>query len=322
MEYEKQRRSTNIEDRRGRGGGFPTRGGRSTGLGGAFSRGGGLPLSLLLGVFFKLPWMLRLAVIAGGVFLLLFTDMGRALTGGILGGQGLAPSAQTGKLGAPDPNDEVADRMAAVLGSTEDVWRALYPTVFTESYKEPALVLYDGRTPTACGTGSAAAGPFYCPADQRVYLDLRFFDEMRTRLGAGGDFAQAYVLAHEVGHHVQTLNGTSARAFRERQRLAGEGKSAEANDISVRQELQADCYAGVWAKSARNENFSFTEEDIREALTAAAAVGDDTLQRNAGRAVVPETFTHGSSEQRMRWFMTGFETGDPERCDTFSAARL
>lgn len=214
--------------------------------------------------------------------------------------------------------DEHREFVRAVLGDTEDTWRALFQDA-GEQYQEPKLVLFSASVRSACGLASAAVGPFYCPADRQVYLDLQFFDELERRFAAAGDFAQAYVIAHEVGHHVQTLLGVSAKVNAARQRGAVmEG----ANGLLVRQELQADCLAGVWAHHAQRRLDWLEPGDLEEALNAANAIGDDRLQRHTQGQVVPDSFTHGTSAQRVRWFRSGFDSGDPGSCDTFKAARL
>ncbi|MEM6809763.1 MAG: neutral zinc metallopeptidase [Pseudomonadota bacterium] len=207
--------------------------------------------------------------------------------------------------------DEVAEMSKVVLATTEDVWNALFQQSGSR-YPPPTLVLFTESTPTGCGFGSAATGPFYCPADQKLYIDLSFLSQLR-RMGAEGDFALAYVIAHEVGHHIQTITGTS-RQVRQAQQRANQ---TQKNALQVRMELQADCYAGVWAHYARRDMNLLERGDLEEGLRAAAAVGDDTLQRNAGRRVQPETFTHGSSQQRMEWFQRGVQTGSVNACDTF-----
>lgn len=204
-----------------------------------------------------------------------------------------------------------------VLATTEDVWRGQFQAQGGQ-YREPRLTLFRGSTPTACGQGEAAMGPFYCPADQRVYIDLDFYDTLKSRLGAPGDFAQAYVIAHEVGHHVQNLVGTSAKLEQARRRVS----ETEYNALSVRLELQADCYAGIWAHDTEQSKGLMESGDLEEAMNAASKIGDDALQRGAGREVVPESFTHGSSAQRMRWFKRGFESGDMAQCDTFNTRAL
>jgi hypothetical protein len=204
-----------------------------------------------------------------------------------------------------------------VLGDTEDTWSALLGANGS-NYRAPTLVLFDDAVQSACGFNSAAVGPFYCPADMKVYIDLAFYRDLRERFGAPGDFAQAYVIAHEVGHHVQNLLGTSEQV----QLMRGRVNAAEANALSVRLELQADCYAGIWGHYAETQRDLLETGDVEEALRAAAAIGDDRLQRQSGGRVSPESFTHGTSEQRMRWFETGLRTGSIDRCDTFSASNL
>jgi predicted metalloprotease len=219
---------------------------------------------------------------------------------------------------APPADDEAADFIRVVLGSTEDVWGAIFQKS-GQPYQQPALILFSRMVRSGCGTASSATGPFYCPGDQKVYLDLSFFREMDQRLGGGGDFAYAYVIAHEVGHHVQQLLGVHdrvQRGGRDRQAMEGEG------GLSVRTELQADCFAGVWAFHAQQQRQWLEEGDLQEALSTASAIGDDRLQQQSQGTVVPDSFTHGSSQQRMRWFREGFEGGDANRCDTFAAKSL
>jgi predicted metalloprotease len=204
------------------------------------------------------------------------------------------------------------EQVAVVLADTEDAWAAEFRQMRGE-YREPKLVLFSGAVDSGCGFAEAAMGPFYCSADERVFIDLAFFGELDARLGAGGDFARAYVIAHEVGHHVQNLLGASGRVQDLRRRVG----EVEGNQLSVRLELQADCYAGLWARHAQAAGV-LEPGDVEEALNAASAIGDDTLQRNAGRAVVPDSFTHGSSDQRVRWFRRGMEAGNTEACDTFA----
>jgi uncharacterized protein len=214
--------------------------------------------------------------------------------------------------------DEESDFVRAILGETEDVWGAVFQRAGS-SYELPRVVLFSGAVRSACGGATSATGPFYCPADHRVYLDLSFFKQMESRLGGGGDFAYAYVIAHEVGHHVQTLQGVSERVNRARMR----GQNIEgAGGLLVRQELQADCYAGVWANHGQQRHQWLEEGDVEEALNTATAIGDDRLQKQSQGTVVPDAFTHGTSAQRVKWFKTGLESGDPARCDTFSAATL
>jgi predicted metalloprotease len=221
---------------------------------------------------------------------------------------------QAPRTGAPA--DEMGQFVSKVLGSTEDVWTKLFQQS-GQRYRAPTLVLYDGQVRSACGMGQAAMGPFYCPGDEKLYIDLAFYRDLQTRFRAPGDFAQAYVIAHEVGHHIQKLTGT----FQKMEAARGRTSKAEYNRTSVRMELQADCYAGVWGYHAGNMK-QLDPGDIDEALNAASAIGDDRLQRQTQGRVVPESFTHGSSEQRQRWFKRGMQTGQPKDCDTFSATSL
>ena len=214
-------------------------------------------------------------------------------------------------------NDPLADMIAVVIADTEDVWGELFANQ-GRRYEQPTLVLFTGSTRSACGLGQAAMGPFYCPADRKAYIDLGFYEEMRTRFRAPGDFAQAYVIAHEIGHHVQNLLGVSDKV---RQMQAKAGK-AEGNQLSVRLELQADCLAGVWAHRADKARGILESGDVEEALNAASAIGDDRLQKQTRGTVVPESFTHGTSAQRQHWFRTGLQSGNPDSCDTFSVASL
>ena len=228
-----------------------------------------------------------------------------------------APATGTPQ-GAPPADDQTADFIARIQGETEDVWTPIFAAQGLQ-YAQPELVLFSGQVRSACGSASAAVGPFYCPADRRIYLDTSFFKAMEQRLGGGGDFAYAYVIAHEVGHHVQTLLGVSARVQAARQlgqNVQGDG------GLLVRQELQADCYAGVWGHRAQARHQWLEAGDIEEALSTASAIGDDALQRQSQGQVVPDAFSHGTSEQRLRWFRAGFDSGDPARCDTFSAHTL
>lgn len=286
MRWNRARRSDNVEDNRGRAGRFG--GGRGLSLGGV-----------------------AVVVIIG---LLSGQDPLQIL--GQLAGQLSQPAAVSTQ--APAADDPQRDFVSAVLGDTEDTWRELFQQAGRQ-YRDPTLVLFSGGVDSACGFAQSAVGPFYCPGDQRVYLDLSFFRELEQRFGAAGDFAQAYVIAHEVGHHVQTLLGVSAHVNAARQR----GERMEgANGLLVRQELQADCLAGVWAFHAQQRLKWLEPGDVEEALNAANAIGDDRLQRQSRGQVVPDAFTHGTSAQRMRWFSTGFERGEVNRCDTFKAARL
>ena len=221
------------------------------------------------------------------------------------------------EAGQPLANDSLAQFVGVVLRDTELTWGEIFRQQ-GETYQEPKLELFSGYVSTACGQASSAVGPFYCPGNQQVYIDLDFYEQMREQLGAPGDFAQAYVIAHEVGHHVQTITGISQQVNSASQRAS----EAERNRLSVMQELQADCYAGVWGHHGQKRNQWLEEGDIEEALNAASAIGDDALQKQQQGYVVPESFTHGSSAQRQRWFRVGFESGDPTRCDTFNAPNL
>jgi len=218
---------------------------------------------------------------------------------------------------ANDPEAALKSEMLKVLHKTEVTWGEQFQQMGGQ-YRKPVLVLYRGQTATACGAGQAAMGPFYCPGDQRVYLDMAFFREMEQRFRAGGDFARAYVIAHEIGHHVQNLTGITEKT----DALRGRMSKTEYNRVSVRVELQADCFAGVWAQHANRAKPFLDPQDIDEALRAANAIGDDMLQKQARGVVVPDSFTHGSSAQRVRWFKTGFETGSMKACDTFGARNL
>ena len=300
MKWDGQRESSQIEDRRGSGGG-----GRG---GGGIRVGGGRGVGL---------GTIAVALVAGWIF-----GINPGTIIGVLGGlEGAAPGA-TQQAPAPGatrsaPQDEQARFVSTVLASTEEVWAETFQASGRD-YRKPVLVLYRGSTRSACGTGQAAMGPFYCPGDEKVYLDLGFFETMRRQLGAPGDFAQAYVVAHEVGHHVQHLLGITDRV----DALRGRQSEAQANAMSVRLELQADCFAGVWAGRSQQAKNWLEQGDLEEAMNAAAQIGDDTLQQNAGGAVRPESFTHGSSAQRMRWFQRGFQSGQVSQCDTFQARSL
>jgi predicted metalloprotease len=234
-----------------------------------------------------------------------------------LGSSGLE-SSQTGSTSQPVKQSaaekQLVEFVSAVLADTEDSWNELFGQA-GKSYREPQLVLFRQAVATACGTGSAQIGPFYCPADQKVYLDLSFFDELKSRHGAPGDFAQAYVIAHEIGHHVQTLSGISAKVPKAKKSLT----QVEANRLSVKQELQADCYAGIWAHDANRSRQILEAGDIEEGLAAASAIGDDRLQKQARGYVTPDSFTHGSSKQRVSWFRRGLSEGTLKACDTFAA---
>ena len=231
-------------------------------------------------------------------------------------GQGL--QTESPATYAPAADDPMQQFVGKVLASTEDTWGKVFQAS-NETYQPPTLVLFTGQTETACGNGQAAMGPFYCPADQKVYIDLSFYQEMKTRFNAPGDFAQAYVIAHEVGHHLQNIMGISGKVQQARQNAANE---ALANQYSVRLELQADCFAGVWANHADGENRILEAGDVEEAMTAAAAIGDDALQKQAQGYAVPDSFTHGTSKQRMFWFNQGLQFGEIQKCDTFGAKQI
>jgi predicted metalloprotease len=306
MRWRSGRRSDNIEDRRA------TR---------SVSRGGG-------GAGSRLPVGRRTAA-GGGLGVLLLVVLG--LLFGIdpalllgLSGAVQAPSAPQTRYEAPvggafgdARRDELADFVAVVLADTEDTWNALF-SASGARYREPTLVLFSDRVNSACGFADAAVGPFYCPGDEKVYIDLAFFDELQHRFQAPGDFAQAYVIAHEVGHHVQNLLGISSQVTRA-QRAAGK---SEANRLSVLLELQADCFAGVWAHHAQRARNLLEQGDLEEGLNAAAQIGDDRMQRRSMGFVVPDSFTHGSSAQRVRWFRRGLGSGSVQDCNSFEAASL
>ena len=300
MKWEGNRESDNVEDRRDDGGGGGGGGGFSGGglLGGRSIGIGTIVIALLGGWAFGINPLTILSLLSGG-----------------------SPPAQVQQQQAPAHRPPADDRMAkfvaTVLADTEDVWKDVFAKGGA-TYREPRLVLFRGATQTACGQGQSAMGPFYCPSDQKVYIDLDFYETLKNRLGAPGEFAQAYVIAHEVGHHVQNLLGISAKVDEARSRVS----KVEYNALSVKLELQADCFAGVWAFNANNSRHILEGGDIESAMNAAAKIGDDALQRAGGGAVVPESFTHGTSAQRQRWFNTGITTGSVKACDTFSARNL
>ena len=292
MKWEGNRESDNVEDARSSGGGGFGLGGRSIGI-------GSVAIALVAGWVFGVNPLTVLSLLSGG------------------DGGGAVPTQQQAPAGKPPADDKMARFVSVVLADTEDVWRAKFKQM-GGTYREPKLRLFRGSEPTACGRGQAAMGPFYCPGDQKVYIDLSFYETMRTRLGAPGDFAQAYVIAHEVGHHVQNLMGISGKVDAMRGRVS----EVQQNALSVRLELQADCFAGIWAHDAQQARQVLEQGDIEEALNAATQIGDDTLQRKSQGTVVPETFTHGTSAQRVAWFKRGFQNGSVEQCNTFEARQL
>lgn len=290
MRWKGNRRSTNVQDRRGQ----------------RVRRGGGISITTVIFALLAM-WLFDINPM---------TFLGAASQGGasVTAERGHSPSRRTPSGGI---QDEMGQFVSTVLADTEDVWGQLFRSAGAR-YRQPQLVLFTGATRTACGVGQQAMGPFYCPADETVYIDLSFYETMRRQLGAPGDFAQAYVIAHEVGHHIQKLMGTTDKMDAMRRRIS----KREYNQLSVRLELQADCFAGVWAHHAHNQRNILEHGDIEEAMNAAAAIGDDALQRRQQGHIVPDSFTHGTSQQRMRWFNTGLQTGNYNRCDTFSARQL
>lgn len=287
MRWQGRRESDNVEDRRGQSG---------SPMGG----GGG----------FRLPSG------KGGIVLLIIVLVagyyGVDLTG-MLTGEPVSQQQTTQRTISPQ-DEEAAKFTKVILADTEDTWDAIFKDMGRQ-YPQPKLVMYRGATRTACGTGQSVMGPFYCPADSTVYIDLSFYDEMRNKLGAGGDFAQGYVIAHEVGHHVQKLLGIESKV----RQLQQNASQAEANRLSVKMELQADCFAGVWGYNMQKQDYMETG-DLQEALNAAEAIGDDRLQQQSQGRVVPDSFTHGTSQQRYTWFKRGFDSGDPAQCNTFGNA--
>lgn len=291
MRWEGHEQSDNVEDRRSSGGrgGLPI-GGRGIGLG-----------------------TVAVAVIAGWIFGI----NPLTILGLLSGGDPAAVVQQQGPAQAPPADDREAAFVSTVLRNTEEVWSGVFKANGA-NYQQPRLVLYRGVTQTACGAGQSAMGPFYCPADKQIYIDLGFFDTLKQQLGAPGEFARAYVIAHEVAHHVQDQLGVTGRVDAMRGRVS----QSQQNELSVRVELQADCFSGVWAHHSQQSKQWLEPGDIEAAMNAAAKIGDDALQRSAGRAVVPDSFTHGSSAQRQRWFGTGYKTGQVQACDTFGTDRL
>lgn len=284
MKWQGRRKSRNIEDLRSQG----RKAGSAGGIGGI-----GLIVILVAGYFLGI-------------------DVSPLLNGQTGGG------AVTESAGITPQDQQAAEFVSVVLANTEAVWADIFPQQVGTQYDPATLVLFKGGTQSPCGGASAASGPFYCPADRKAYLDTSFFVTMQDRLGAGGDFAAAYVVAHEIAHHIQNELGILGQANQARRQAS----PAESNAISVRIELQADCYSGIWARAVQQKFGTLERGDLEEALNAAKQIGDDTLQRNAGQRVQPHTFTHGTSEQRQRWFATGYQTGDMRACDTFSARQL
>ena len=229
-------------------------------------------------------------------------------------------TAQQGRQGAP--TDEMGQFVAKVLGETEDVWSKQLPAEMGTKYVPPVLVLYSGQTQSGCGSAQSAMGPFYCPLDQKLYLDTAFFNDMKTKMGGGGDFAYAYVIAHEVGHHVQNLIGLLPKVQAAEKQADQQGDKAEANNLSVRTELMADCLAGAWANHMNQRHDNLTDADLQQAVNTATAIGDDRLSRASGRAAVPDSFTHGSSSQRVKWLSTGFRAGTVGACNTYQGTAL
>jgi uncharacterized protein len=295
MKWEGNRESDNVEDRRddnggGSGGGGFSIGGGSLGL-------GGIAIALVASYFLGINPLTMINLLSGG-------------------GQ-VAPVQHQSTAHKPPPDDQMARFVSTVLADTEDTWGEIF-RASGATYVRPRLVLFSGRTATACGTGQTATGPFYCPADQKIYIDLSFYQLMKQRFNVSGNFAQAYVIAHEVGHHVQNLMGISEKVDRARSRAS----EKQSNALSVRLELQADCFAGVWAYHADQARHIIENGDIESALNAASAIGDDALQRQARGEVVPDSFTHGTSAQRVSWFKRGITQGQVSACNTFQAKTL
>ncbi|MFL5026060.1 MAG: neutral zinc metallopeptidase [Microvirga sp.] len=291
MRWEDFRASDNVEDRRG--------------MGGVPGGAGGLGMGAVI-ILGLIGWAL-------GIDPRILISGAEMVTGG---GGGYEQPQQRGQQGAPQ--DEAGRFAAKILGNTEDVWKAVLPAQANKQYAAPKMVLFSDRTRSGCGAAQSAMGPFYCPLDQTVYIDLSFFQEMQRRFKAGGDFAHAYVIAHEVGHHVENQLGILPRVQQRQQEVS----EVERNQLSVRVELMADCLAGVWAHHSNQRWQSLEQGDIEEAIRAAEAIGDDRLQKQSQGRVVPDSFTHGSSEQRMRWLTTGLKTGQVQACDTFRASKL
>lgn len=300
MDWEGRRKSDNVEDQRG------------TEFSGGSGGGGGM-LNLLPAAVKLLGFKgTVIAAVIVGIFALMTGNLGSVIS--LLGLQQPAQvSSKTGPVQQTAEEEQLVDFVKVVLADTEETWHELLRQK-GKNYEEPRLVLFRGAVQSACGFAQSASGPFYCPGDRKVYLDLSFFDELQERFHAPGDFAQAYVIAHEVGHHVQTLLGISAKVHAARKQRS----KTEANKLLVKQELQADCFAGIWAHHADKKRKLLEEGDIEEGLAAASAVGDDTLQKQAQGYVVPDSFTHGSAAQRAQWFKVGLQSGDMDSCNTFA----
>ncbi|MCB1481268.1 MAG: zinc metallopeptidase [Rhodobiaceae bacterium] len=299
MRWRGRRESSNVEDRRGGGGGFARGGGIRIPMGGGGRRAG----------FGGIGFILFIVIVSAifGINPLTFLS-------GSPGGSGQVVNTPSG--GGSQATDEMSKFVSVVLADTEDTWNAIFQKM-GERYSEPTLVLFSGATQSACGYAQSASGPFYCPNDHKLYIDLAFYEQLRRQFKAPGDFAQAYVIAHEVGHHVQNLVGILPKFNEMRQRLSKQ----DANEMSIRVELQADCFAGVWARYTAQKGI-LDEGDVEEALNAATQIGDDAIQRRTQGYVVPESFNHGTSQQRVRWFRVGLTEGDINACDTFNASNL
>ena len=341
MDLNNQRASDNVDDQRGQGGGFGPGGGGGAGSFGGGSGGGG-GLAMLLPLLFRtlgIKGIVILAVVYFGLKFGMGIDLINLVNGG---GGGISLPGGTSQIqlpGTPGSLDQSANNssmaggagtgkdvtttdagklfVAKVLGSTEDVWTKIF-TGMGQQYEKPRLVLFTGYTQSGCGTAQSAMGPFYCPADHKVYIDLEFYQDMKDKLGAPGDFAQAYVVAHEVGHHVQNLLGIADQV----QQARSQATEVESNALSVKMELQADCFAGIWATEADAQKHILQQGDLEEALNAASQIGDDHLQKASRGYAVPDTFTHGTSAQRVKWFKTGVSAKSLKDCDTFSANPL
>jgi uncharacterized protein len=311
MKWRGRQQSSNIEDRRSQGGGGL---GGLGGLGGSpFGRGGGirLPTGGGRGSRGGIGGLIGMVVVLGLVWVLTGTNPIDMLTGGSTTGPSSSASSRS-QLPASGEESELRDFVGVVVKETEDLWTEVFSQQ-NEDYPEPTVVLFSNAVSTGCGEADSSTGPFYCPNDQQVYIDLSFYDQLREQFGAPGDFAQAYVLAHEVGHHIQNITGVLPEFNQQRQSMSQE----DANAYSVRIELQADCYAGVWANYAGQQNL-VEQGDFEEALNAAEQIGDDTLQKRMQGFAVPKTFNHGTSAQRQTWFERGYQSGNPGDCDTFS----